>query len=76
MTCANFHSFWSLFTIPTMPLLFHNFSPFLTHFACCHPMPLDFARLILMLNHTVSESGIEMPLMLIDNRIGHRVFDS
>ena len=35
-------------------------------------MPLDFARLILMLDHTVPGSDIDVPLMLIDNCIGHK----
>ena len=72
MTCANFQSFRSLFIIPTNSFHFPNFSPFLTHFACRYPMPLDFARLILMLDHTVPESGIDVPLMLTDNRISHK----
>ena len=70
MTYANVQSFLSLFTIPTKPLLFLNFTPFLTNFACFNPMPLDFARMILMLDHTVPESVIDVPLMLIDNPIG------
>ena len=69
--------FWSLFTIPTKPLLFPNFTHFLTHYAYRHYMPLYFAKLILMLDHAVPGSDIDVPLMWIDNcTLVTRAFDS